>query len=155
MSSTSWLENVFREARQDFLAQVPRQHHLEFSKFGTIDAVYTEINDIQLEQSKTRTLVALTRIEPYINGLQEYFGVVDTFVQVNPEILCLVWVSTDGHLETWRISSINAHNTGTFEADYPSELSGRTTIRSYERPLIGKANRRSSWRTRPPQSFAG
>ncbi|KAK0635997.1 hypothetical protein B0T17DRAFT_517828 [Bombardia bombarda] len=91
MATTPWLEDAYRDARQEFLLSVPRQYHQDFANFGTIDHVYTEIRDIQRQQAKTKTLVALKRIEPYLNGLKDYFGVIDTFSQVQPEIICLIW----------------------------------------------------------------
>ncbi|KAH6972433.1 hypothetical protein BKA56DRAFT_677385 [Ilyonectria sp. MPI-CAGE-AT-0026] len=91
MSSKAWLENAFRKARTDFLSSIPQRYHEDFSKFGTVGHVYQEISDIQKRQMKTRTLVALKRIEPYIIGLKEYAGVIEVFTQVHPEILCLIW----------------------------------------------------------------
>ncbi|KAK3323153.1 hypothetical protein B0T19DRAFT_198582 [Cercophora scortea] len=91
MATVPWLDDAFREARREFLASVSQRHHRDFSKFGTIDHVYAEIVDIQKKQSKTKTLVALKRIEPFLNGLKDYFGVIDTFSQIQPEIFCLVW----------------------------------------------------------------
>jgi hypothetical protein len=92
MSSTPWLENAFREARADFLSSVPQRYHSEFSKFGKLGDVYQEISDIQKKQMKTKSLVALKRIEPYILGLKDYAAVIEVFTQVYPEILCLIWV---------------------------------------------------------------
>ncbi|KAK3688870.1 hypothetical protein B0T22DRAFT_163143 [Podospora appendiculata] len=91
MATVPWLDDAFREARREFLASVSQRHHQDFAKFGTIDHVYAEIVDIQKKQSKTKTLVALKRIEPFLNSLKDYFGVIDTFSQIQPEIFCLVW----------------------------------------------------------------
>lgn len=93
MASVPWLDDAFNDARRDFLSSLPAGMHSEFSKFGTIEHVYQEIEDIQSQQEKTKSLVALKRIHPYILGLEDYFGAVDTFVQLKPEILSLIWVS--------------------------------------------------------------
>ena len=42
---------------------------------------------------KKKTLRNMKRIEPYIVGLSRYSDVCSIFVQVKPEILCLIWVS--------------------------------------------------------------
>jgi hypothetical protein len=47
---------------------------------------------IESRQLMTKSLSALARIEPYIKGLQSYSGIIGTFAQVKPEILCLIWV---------------------------------------------------------------
>ncbi|KAF2677177.1 hypothetical protein K458DRAFT_436809 [Lentithecium fluviatile CBS 122367] len=72
MASGSWLDSVFEDARRDFLN-------------GLKDYA------IQDQQSKTWTLVALKRIQPFITILQEYFTVIDTFAQIEPKMTCLVW----------------------------------------------------------------
>lgn len=92
MASAQWLDDAFNDARRDFLSEIPTRYKSEFSRFGTIDHVYQEIDDIQLQQEKTRSLIALNRIHPYLIGLGDYFGAVETFVQVKPEVLCLIWV---------------------------------------------------------------
>ena len=95
MAAIPWLDGVFENARSDFLKDVqklPKLQQYDFSNLGTIDDVYGEIDKIQKQQSKTKSLVALKRIEPYLNGLNDYFGAVDTFAQIKPEIACIVWV---------------------------------------------------------------
>jgi hypothetical protein len=92
-ASNLWIDDAFLEARREFLRSVSHHHRQAFAQFGTIEHVYDAITKIQKEQAKSKTLVALKRIEPYLVGLNEYVGVIDTFAQVKPEILCLIWVS--------------------------------------------------------------
>ena len=93
MASNAWFEEVLNDARREFLNSLPNAHGYDFSKFGTIDEVYDVIDDIQKKQSNTKSLKALKRIEPYIDGLRDYIGVMDTFAQVKPDIICLIWAS--------------------------------------------------------------
>lgn len=93
MASTPWLEEAFFDARREFLNNLHNPNQYNFSAIGSIDDVYDVIDDIQKTQSSTKSLRALKRIKPYIDGLKEYIGVVDTFAQVKPDIICLIWVS--------------------------------------------------------------
>jgi hypothetical protein len=106
MATTSWLDAAFEEARQDFLKDLqnlPKSGRFSFPNLGTIDDVYKEIDRIQKEQAKTKSLVALRRIEPYLNGLKDYFGVVDTFAQIQPKITSLVWVRNNLDVSSLKI----------------------------------------------------
>ncbi|KIW15876.1 hypothetical protein PV08_05926 [Exophiala spinifera] len=94
MGDTPLLDGLFESARAEFLAEVskfPKSQRYDPSKIETIDDVYIEVMKIQNEQKKTKTLAALKRIEPFLNGLKEYFSAVDTFAQIKPEITCIVW----------------------------------------------------------------
>ncbi len=59
---------------------------------ATVDDVYDAAREIQRQQAKTKSFRGLKRIEALIKVLQEYGDVVDTFVQVQPDILSLIWV---------------------------------------------------------------
>jgi hypothetical protein len=87
-----WLaEETFERVRLDFLGRVKKEHTEELRKYQTIDELYSAMHDIQQKQAKSKTLVALRRIEPYLQGLQQYNSVLDTFCQVKPEVMGLVW----------------------------------------------------------------
>ncbi|UPL01667.1 hypothetical protein LCI18_012601 [Fusarium solani-melongenae] len=57
----------------------------------SIDQVYDATDQLQKEQSKTGRLRHLSKIEPFLDRLREYSGVVETFVQAKPDILALIW----------------------------------------------------------------
>jgi len=92
--ATTLLEAAFQSAKEEFFASLTDsvKAKLDVSKLATADDVYKAADDIQKQQAKTKTFRGLKRIEPLIRALQEYTGVVDTYAQVNPEILCLIWV---------------------------------------------------------------
>ena len=124
--SCQWLNDSFAEARRKFLARVDDPNYRqEFSKFGTADDVYRELEDIQKQQHRTKTLVALKRIEPYLNGLKDYVSAIDTFSQVYPEMFCLIWVSST-HSNTERVLGAARSTRG--HTDLPCDVLGASQV---------------------------
>ena len=93
MSATSSLTEAFDSAKKDFLQKLTNPQDYDFSKFDSINKVYDATNQIEEEQAKSGTLRNLRKIQPYLDCLNQYAGVLDTFIQVKPEILTLIWVS--------------------------------------------------------------
>ncbi|KAL9122534.1 MAG: hypothetical protein Q9187_000916 [Circinaria calcarea] len=91
MSTSASIQGVFESAKQEFLHNLKDAADYDFSQFTSIDKVYEATEKIQEEQGKTNTLRNLKRIQPYLDGLNQYTGVFDTFMQAKPEILCLIW----------------------------------------------------------------
>jgi hypothetical protein len=92
MSAQDPIEDAFEAAREDFLRNLKDVDVYNFSQFTSINNVYDTTNEIQEEQQRSGTLRSLNRIRPYLDCLSQYVGVIDTFVQVKPNILCLIWV---------------------------------------------------------------
>jgi hypothetical protein len=57
----------------------------------SIDQVYTLAERIQEDQGKTGHLRHLSKIQKYLEKMNLYAGAIDTFVQVQPDILALIW----------------------------------------------------------------
>ncbi|CAI4219752.1 unnamed protein product [Parascedosporium putredinis] len=57
----------------------------------TVDQVYDALEDLQEKQAANNALGHLAKVSPYLDRLREYSGVLDTFAQVEPDILCLLW----------------------------------------------------------------
>ncbi len=57
----------------------------------SIDQVYDLAEKIQTEQGKTGHLRHLSKMQKYLERLNLYAGVIDTFVQAKPDILALIW----------------------------------------------------------------
>ena len=53
--------------------------------------VYDAAQKLQEEQAETGRLRHLRKIEPYLQRLSQFQYVIDTFMQVKPEILALIW----------------------------------------------------------------
>ena len=92
MSASASIQGVFESAKQEFLQNLKDAADYDFSQFTSIDKVYEATEKIQEEQGKTNTLRNLKRIQPYLDGLNQYAGVFDTFIQAKPEILTFIWV---------------------------------------------------------------
>ena len=84
----------FDLARKEFLSNFSEEEKESFSKFTSIDDVYDATDEIQQKQAKTQTLQNLKKIQPYIECLNQYSGVVETIVQIKPDFLAIIWVFT-------------------------------------------------------------
>jgi hypothetical protein len=93
--SLPWVEEAFLTAKEEFLRSLVNKAGFDFSTVATAEDVVAAALAIQQEQAKTKTFRGLSRITPLITVLEEYRGVVDTFVQVKPDVLGLIWVGAD------------------------------------------------------------
>ncbi|KAM0492509.1 hypothetical protein ACHAP8_009864 [Fusarium lateritium] len=94
MASLSVLD-AFDSAKREFLSKYPDGSTYDFSSFPTIDHVYEAAQKIQQQQAKSRTMRNLNKIQPLLETLRHYGNVVDTFVQVKPDVLALIWAEKD------------------------------------------------------------
>ena len=85
-------KSVFEAAVKDFQKEFPDGDEFDIRGIETIDDVYREIRITQDEQGRKRELRYMRRIEPFLNCLQQYSDVVDTFVQAKANVLALIWV---------------------------------------------------------------
>ena len=90
----------FDTACQEFLRDFPDDEYRQaLSQLTTIDDVYNATDEIQKKQGESRMLQNMAKIQPYLICLNQYVTVVDTVVQVKPEILALIWVHAHlGHV---------------------------------------------------------
>ncbi|RKL25837.1 hypothetical protein BFJ72_g13955 [Fusarium proliferatum] len=93
MASISVLD-AFESAKREFLSKYPDRHTYDFNAFQTIDHVYQAAQQIQEQQAKSRTMRNLNKIRPLLETLRHYGSVVETFVQVKPDVLALIWISS-------------------------------------------------------------
>lgn len=82
----------FEAAVKSFQEELPNRDEFDFRGVETIDDVYKEINITQEEQGRKRELRYMKRIEPFLDCLEQYSEVLDTFVQVRANVLALIWV---------------------------------------------------------------
>lgn len=85
-------KSLFDAAVKDFQDELPDRDEFDFRGIETIDDVYKEIDRTQDEQGRKGTLRNMKRIEPFLACLEQYSGVLDTFVQVKANVLALIWV---------------------------------------------------------------
>ncbi|KAE9583427.1 hypothetical protein CGMCC3_g431 [Colletotrichum fructicola] len=63
----------------------------DFSSFPTIDHVYRAAEELQSQQVNTRSMRNLGKIRTFLESLRHFGEVIDTFVQVKPDVLALIW----------------------------------------------------------------
>ena len=92
-STANPLQQVFDTAKREFKASLPSGNTSFRSLFSvaTIDELYDVVERYQQEQHRTSKLRHLKRIQPLLERLKEYAGVIEVFVQVKPDILALLW----------------------------------------------------------------
>ena len=94
MSASLFVPGAFDIAIKEFLDSLVDGNEYDFSHFQSIHDVYDETEKIQKEQGRRGALRNLQRIQPFLQRLSEYSGVVEVFVQVKPDVLALLWVCT-------------------------------------------------------------
>jgi hypothetical protein len=83
---------AFEAAKMEFLSGLPNTERDKYSQFTSIEEVYDATDQIQQEQGKTRTLRNLKKIQPYLDCLNHYAGVIETLIQAKAEFLAPIWV---------------------------------------------------------------
>jgi hypothetical protein len=107
-------EEAFQIAREKFLKNLKRPHEHDLSRYTSIDDVYEYTEKLQKEQARNGNMRHLNRISPYLQNLEQYVGILDTFSQVKADLLSLIWVRTV--IESWKISLlIRLTSLGTYQ----------------------------------------
>lgn len=86
------VQSAFEKSVRNFKADLKDDKlYNEILQTTTIDQVYDLTDKLQEEQAKNGHLRHLSKIEPFLESLRSYTGVIDTFVQAKPDILALIW----------------------------------------------------------------
>jgi len=92
MSKYDQIQEAFDRAMHEFRDGLKNPSlYAEILETTTIDQVYDAADKLQDEQAKHGHLRHLAKIEPYLERLRAYTGVIETFLQAKPEILSLIW----------------------------------------------------------------
>lgn len=92
MDSYDPVREAFENAKREFKDSLKNPEiYDEILKTSKIDQVYDFTDKLQDDQAKHGHLRHLSKIQPYLERLREYAGVVETFVQVKPGVLALIW----------------------------------------------------------------
>lgn len=82
----------FETAMREFKAKLKDDSmYAELLKTTSIDQVYDLADRIQAEQAKTGLLRHLSKIQKYLERMRLYSDAINTFVQVKPDIMALIW----------------------------------------------------------------
>lgn len=97
ISSHGGASSAFADALSKFKATLKKE---ELESFTSVIAGASSMEDvrkaataIQEQQLRENGIMRnVRRIQPLINGLQQFSGVIEVFVQSKPEVLALLWV---------------------------------------------------------------
>lgn len=82
----------FSRVMESFKAQISQEDTDRF-KVTTFNDLKSVVQDIQAEQARRKSLRNMTKIRPYLDGLNQYSAVIEVFVNSKPDILAFIWVS--------------------------------------------------------------
>jgi hypothetical protein len=86
------VDDIFNSAKQTFIKNLADPNlYSEILTATTIADVYKLTTKLQEDAASQGKLRHLARIRPFLERLSKYAGVIDTFIQVKPEILALIW----------------------------------------------------------------
>ncbi|KAF4430541.1 NACHT domain protein [Fusarium austroafricanum] len=92
MTSTDPAQTAFNKAIREFKTGLKDQAlYTDILATTSIDQVYDLTDQLQKVQGRGDHLRNLARIGVYLERMRAYTGVIDTFVQVKPDILALIW----------------------------------------------------------------
>ncbi|KAI4132225.1 MAG: hypothetical protein LQ347_002654 [Umbilicaria vellea] len=80
----------FSKVLKSFKAQITQEDTDRF-KITTFNDLKSVVNDIQAEQALRKSLRNMTKIRPYLDGLNQYAAVIEVFVNSKPDILAFIW----------------------------------------------------------------
>lgn len=83
----------FSKILKSFMAQISPDDMDRF-KVTTFSDLKSVVRDIQAEQARRKSLRNMTKIRPYLDGLNQYAAVIEVFVNSKPDILAFIWVSS-------------------------------------------------------------
>ncbi|EXJ70051.1 uncharacterized protein A1O5_07124 [Cladophialophora psammophila CBS 110553] len=82
----------FDNVARDFKASLGDKELVdEILKVKTVDDVCDFTDKFQKEQGRTGRLRNLNKIQPYLETLRTYAGVIEVLVQTKQDVLCLIW----------------------------------------------------------------
>ncbi|GAM36872.1 hypothetical protein TCE0_022r06309 [Talaromyces pinophilus] len=92
MNTTNPVQNAFDRAKREFENGLNNRALVQdILTVNTIDQVYETLEKLQVKQRKQDRLRYLARAEPFLKCLQSYASVIEVFIQVKPDVLCLIW----------------------------------------------------------------
>ncbi len=88
------LERAFEDAKEQFRESLkdPKQYQ-DLLKTQSIDDLWKLVGEVQARQDAQKILRNMDKIGGFLEKLKDYFKVVDTFVQVKPDIMAVIWGS--------------------------------------------------------------
>lgn len=86
---THTLQSMFDEALDDFKDRVGEKHFQDF-RSTDINKLKKELNRVQQDQRKPKTLRNLRRIQGFLEAFEQFGTIIEVFVNASPYV-CYVW----------------------------------------------------------------
>jgi hypothetical protein len=83
------IEDEFKQVADSFAKRLKPDEQAFFS-FTTLHDVEIAVKDIQDQQRKSKTAQNLTRMQPFLQAMSQYEGIIEVFLNTSA-ILCFVW----------------------------------------------------------------
>jgi len=85
-------QQAFKSAMAAFKKTInDNKLHQDILRTTTIEGVWTEAKNIQARQEAKNRIRNMGKIRRFLDKIAAYASTVDTFVQVKPEIMALIW----------------------------------------------------------------
>jgi hypothetical protein len=81
----------FSRGLADFQKRLSAEQIEEF-RFATFQSLQEAVESIQRQQAKRQSFRNLNKIRPFIDGLTQYSGIIELFVNIQP-LVAAIWVS--------------------------------------------------------------
>lgn len=83
------IRDAFQVALSRFQSRLTKEEREKF-ELATFDDVRRAILDIQKTQHESKSMVALRRIEPFLEGMKQFGQVIEVFLNVS-NFVCFIW----------------------------------------------------------------
>ncbi|KAL6410192.1 Disease resistance protein [Ilyonectria robusta] len=93
MDNNPPLPDLWREAYNRCLKRLPAKDVAAVLRANSYDELKESISSSNRKLMNSAVRKALAKIEPFLSSIRQFFSVIDSMVQANPEIAALVWGS--------------------------------------------------------------
>ncbi|GKT97339.1 hypothetical protein Ct61P_15189 [Colletotrichum tofieldiae] len=92
MSTFDPARQAFENAKAAFRAKLKdKDLFQQLLQTTSIEQVWQTTNEIQTRQEVEKRMRFMGKIKTFLDKLSDYASVVDTFVQVKPDVMALIW----------------------------------------------------------------
>jgi hypothetical protein len=83
------LQDGFKQVLEDFKKRLKPEEEAKFAVTSFND-LQVAVKDLQERQRKTKTAQNLRRIEPFLQAMTQYQGIIEVFLNTS-SLLCFIW----------------------------------------------------------------
>lgn len=93
MDNNPPLPDLWREAYNRCLKRLPAKDVAAVLRVNSYDELKESISSSNRKLMNSTIPKTLAKIEPFLSSIRQFFSIIDSMVQANPEIAALVWGS--------------------------------------------------------------